>query len=227
MHSYVRSISSCRHWTSTWIVTSSGIRSSSISWRMKSKSGWLADGKPTSISLNPISTTASNIRRLRTGSIGSISAWLPSRRSTEHHRGAWSMIRCSARCGRGGRGGRRLGTCRRPSGGERSGAGPWVILVVGAGGRRSDPAGAKMKNPPAGRCGGRANAMIRRSPYVSRRRPARNIGEHPTPPTGREQRATPDGTSPGGRPTRVPPAVSAAWTGHRVATGDKSAGRRI
>ena len=53
----MRSISSGRHWVSTWIVTSSGIRSSSISWRTKSKSGWLADGKPTSISLKPISTS--------------------------------------------------------------------------------------------------------------------------------------------------------------------------
>ena len=30
---------------------------------------------------------------LRAGSIGSISAWLPSRRSTEHHSGALSMTR--------------------------------------------------------------------------------------------------------------------------------------
>ena len=29
------------------------------------------------------------MRRLRAGSIGSISAWLPSRRSTEHQRGAF------------------------------------------------------------------------------------------------------------------------------------------
>src|SRR5215204_1851848 len=72
---------------------SSGIKSSSISCRMKSKSGWLADGNPTSISLKPIATTASNMRRLRTGSIGAMRAWLPSRRSTEHHRGAWSMTR--------------------------------------------------------------------------------------------------------------------------------------
>ena len=28
-----------------------------MSWRMKSKSGWLADGKPTSISLKPICTS--------------------------------------------------------------------------------------------------------------------------------------------------------------------------
>ena len=62
-----------------------------MSWRTKSKSGWLADGKPTSISLKPICTRASNMCRLRTGSIGSISAWLPSRRSTEHHSGALSI----------------------------------------------------------------------------------------------------------------------------------------
>ena len=91
MHSYVRSISSCRHCVSTWIVTSSGIRSSVMILRMKSKSGWLAAGKPTSISLKPIRTTSSNIRILRVGSIGSMSAWLPSRRSTEHHSGALSM----------------------------------------------------------------------------------------------------------------------------------------
>src|SRR3954453_22039581 len=33
-------------------------------------------------------TSSSNIRRLRSGVIGSISAWLPSRRSTAHQRGA-------------------------------------------------------------------------------------------------------------------------------------------
>ena len=36
---------------------------------------------------------ASNMCSLRAGSIGSISAWLPSRRSTEHHSGALSMTR--------------------------------------------------------------------------------------------------------------------------------------
>ncbi len=70
------------------MVTSSGIRSSSISWRTKSKSVWLADGKPTSISLKPMATSVWNMRSLRTGSIGSMRAWLPSRRSTAHHRGA-------------------------------------------------------------------------------------------------------------------------------------------
>ena len=59
-----------------------------MSWRTKSKSGWLADGNPTSISLKPILTSTSNMRRLRSGSMGSMRAWLPSRRSTEHHRGA-------------------------------------------------------------------------------------------------------------------------------------------
>ena len=49
--SKVRSISASRAWVSTWMTTSSGIRSSSMSWRTKSKSVWLADGKPTSISL--------------------------------------------------------------------------------------------------------------------------------------------------------------------------------
>src|SRR5690349_1990257 len=34
-------------------------------------------------------TSSSNIRRLRSGVIGSISAWLPSRRSTAHQRGAF------------------------------------------------------------------------------------------------------------------------------------------
>nr|VTO95999.1 hypothetical protein BIN_B_01282 [Mycobacterium riyadhense] len=33
------------------------------------------------------------MRRLRAGLIGSISAWLPSRRSTAHHRGARSITR--------------------------------------------------------------------------------------------------------------------------------------
>jgi hypothetical protein len=31
------------------------------------------------------------MRRLRAGVIGSISAWLPSRRSTEHHSGVFSI----------------------------------------------------------------------------------------------------------------------------------------
>ena len=52
-----------------------------------------ATGNPTSISLKPIATSVSNMRRFRTGSIGSISAWLPSRRSTAHQRGALVSLR--------------------------------------------------------------------------------------------------------------------------------------
>ncbi len=84
---------SWRHWVSTWMVTLSGIRSASMSWRTKSKSGWLADGKPTSISVKPMATRVLNIRHLRSGSMGSMSAWLPSRRSTEHHFGALVSLR--------------------------------------------------------------------------------------------------------------------------------------
>ena len=46
-----RSIRSSRAWVSTEIRTSAGILSASISSRTKSKSVWLALGKPTSISL--------------------------------------------------------------------------------------------------------------------------------------------------------------------------------
>ena len=47
----VRSMSSSRAWVSTEICTSSGTRPPSMRLRTKSKSVWLADGKPTSISL--------------------------------------------------------------------------------------------------------------------------------------------------------------------------------
>ena len=64
-----------------------------MSWRTKSKSVWLADGKPTSISVKPMATRVLNMRSLRSGSMGSMSAWLPSRRSTEHHCGALVSLR--------------------------------------------------------------------------------------------------------------------------------------
>ena len=51
--SMVRSIKSSRAWTSTWMVTSSGIRFSSMSRRLKANSVFDADGNPTSISLKP------------------------------------------------------------------------------------------------------------------------------------------------------------------------------
>ena len=85
---YVCVISSGRACVSTAMVTSSGIRFSSISSRAKSKSVRDADGKPISISLKPSCTSRSKNRRLRTLSIGLTSAWLPSRRSVEHQIGA-------------------------------------------------------------------------------------------------------------------------------------------
>ena len=84
-------MSSGRACVSTWMVTSSGIRSRSMISRTKSKSVCEAAGKPTSISLKPMLTSMSNMRRLRAGSMGSISAWLPSRRSTLHQVGGAAM----------------------------------------------------------------------------------------------------------------------------------------
>src|SRR6185312_8750806 len=82
-------------------VTSSGMRPPSINSRVKLKSVWEADGKPISISLNPIFRSCLNIRILRAESIGSISAWLPSRRSTLHQVGGAVRVRPGqARSGR-------------------------------------------------------------------------------------------------------------------------------
>ena len=73
------------------MVTSPGIIFFSISSRTNSKSVSDAAGKPTSISLKPIWQSSLNIRVLRSESIGSISAWLPSRRSTAHQIGGLVM----------------------------------------------------------------------------------------------------------------------------------------
>ena len=70
------------------MVTSSGMSSRSMSMRMKSKSVSDAEGKPTSISLKPMEMSRFQKRSLRSESMGLTSAWLPSRRSTEHQRGA-------------------------------------------------------------------------------------------------------------------------------------------
>ncbi len=59
--------------------------------RAKSKSVCEAEGKPISISLKPMSSSRLNMRALRSWPIGSISAWLPSRRSTEHQTGGLVM----------------------------------------------------------------------------------------------------------------------------------------
>lgn len=59
-----------------------------MSQRRKSRSGWLADGKPTSISLKPIFTSVDQRRLFCSIPIGSNRAWLPSRGSTLAQRGA-------------------------------------------------------------------------------------------------------------------------------------------
>ena len=84
-------MSSGRHCTSTCSDTSAGTSPCSMHQRAKSKSVCEADGKPISISLKPMSSNRLNMRALRSWPIGSISAWLPSRRSTEHQIGALSM----------------------------------------------------------------------------------------------------------------------------------------
>ena len=89
--SAVLAIRSSRAWVSTEMVTSSGTCPPVMSCRTKSKSVWEADGNPISISLYPRATSSSNIRILRFGVIGSIRAWLPSRRSVDSQRGALVM----------------------------------------------------------------------------------------------------------------------------------------
>ena len=75
--SKLRLINSGRAWVSTWIVTSSGTSRCSISSRINPKSVSDAAGKPTSISLKPSLTNSSNIRRLRSGPIGSTKRLVP------------------------------------------------------------------------------------------------------------------------------------------------------
>ena len=62
---------------------------SSISLRQKSNSVSDAEGKQISISLNPIFTRRSKNLSFVSIPIGSISAWFPSLKSTEHHIGAF------------------------------------------------------------------------------------------------------------------------------------------
>src|SRR3977135_990546 len=73
------------------MVTSSGIIFFSMSSRTKSKPVSDAAGKPTPTSLKPILQSRLNMRVLRSESIGAISAWLPSRRSTAHQIGGLVM----------------------------------------------------------------------------------------------------------------------------------------
>ena len=80
----------------TCTVTSSGMRPLSISVRRKTYSVSLAAGKPTSISLKPTRSNSLKNSTFCSSVIGSMSAWLPSRRSTLHHTGARSTLSFSA-----------------------------------------------------------------------------------------------------------------------------------
>ena len=86
--STVRSIKSSRACTKTWSHTSSGARFSSMRRRLKVNSVLDAEGKPTSISLNPILTSVWNSSNFWETFMGTARAWLPSRKSTLHQRGA-------------------------------------------------------------------------------------------------------------------------------------------
>ena len=77
-----------RAWTRTWMVTSSGMWPPSMSSRQISYSVSEAEGKPISISLTPMSTRVWKYSSFSCRFMGSTRAWLPSRRSTEHHTGA-------------------------------------------------------------------------------------------------------------------------------------------
>ena len=92
MASKLRRISCSRVCTRIWIVTSSGMRFSSISLRQKWNSVSAAEGNPISISLKPIATSRSKNSSFSSTDIGCGSAWLPSRRSTEHQIGARVIV---------------------------------------------------------------------------------------------------------------------------------------
>ena len=112
------------------MATSSGTSPPSMRRRVKSNSIWEAEGKPTSISLNPILTSISKNSIFSSTLIGCARAWLPSRRSTLHQVGARVIVRFGHwRSGRGtgGRGrisGQDLAACRGrvEIGGNRAGA---------------------------------------------------------------------------------------------------------
>ncbi|CAN1598890.1 protein of unknown function [Pseudomonas mediterranea] len=90
--SKVRAMRSSRAWVSTWMVVSSGMWPSSMRVRTKSKSVCEAAGNDASISLTPTATRVFQKRSFLTASIGSISDWLPSRRSELHQIGAAVMV---------------------------------------------------------------------------------------------------------------------------------------
>ena len=158
------------------------------------------------------------MRRLRTGSIGSIRAWLPSRRSTRAPQrglvddlvgpgavreddGDLGAVLAERHRLRGHGLGRHLGSWEFTAGG---GTGGWPR--------------AKNEEPPGREGGGRANAQTRRSPYVSRRRSIRVIATtlHRRRPTGNACRRRPAATRRSGVrcPTRLParrPGGTSSW----------------
>src|SRR5438552_9219144 len=64
-----------------------------MSRRLNVNSVFEAEGKPTSISLKPHLTSVWNNSSFWLTFIGTASAWLPSRRSTLHHKGARVSVR--------------------------------------------------------------------------------------------------------------------------------------
>jgi len=82
-----------RDCVSTWIVTSAGISWLSIRWRVNSNSVSDAAGKPISIVLKPRSTRCWKNFSFCSRFIGISNAWLPSRKSTLHQRGALVRVR--------------------------------------------------------------------------------------------------------------------------------------
>src|SRR5471032_3291508 len=74
------------------MVVSSGMWPSSIRVRTKSKSVCEAAGNDASISFTPTCTRVFQKRSFLTASIGSISDWLPSRKSELHQIGAAVMV---------------------------------------------------------------------------------------------------------------------------------------
>src|SRR5882672_2199955 len=64
-----------------------------MSKRLNANSVFDAEGKPTSISLKPVFTSVWNNSSFCDTFIGTASAWLPSRKSTLHQRGAWVRTR--------------------------------------------------------------------------------------------------------------------------------------
>ena len=89
--SNVRLMMCSRACVRTCIVTSSGIKFCSIRVLKKAYSVSEAAGNPASISLKPSLTSILKNSIFCSRFIGTARAWLPSRKSTLHHMGAWSM----------------------------------------------------------------------------------------------------------------------------------------